>query len=111
MLRRTNSIRGTLTGYIKGFDKHLNLLLVEVTEIYSLAKHGNGPLSATGSQGLHDRHVSESNRSARKGIQKLDRRQLGRRVRKRYLPQVLVRGDNIVMIWKADSVDDRSNAR
>ncbi|ETV69948.1 hypothetical protein, variant [Aphanomyces astaci] len=35
VLRRISSIRGTCTGYLKGFDKHMNLVLMDVMDKFA----------------------------------------------------------------------------
>ncbi|CAM9872686.1 unnamed protein product, partial [Ectocarpus sp. 8 AP-2014] len=43
MIRRVNSIRGTCTGLVRAFDRHMNLLLVDVRENYTAFVPARGP--------------------------------------------------------------------
>jgi small nuclear ribonucleoprotein (snRNP)-like protein len=66
------SLRGTCEGYLKAFDKHMNLLMTDVKEVYTVPTSG-----AKSSQ------------------------QVPKKTMTRFLKQLLVRGDNIVLICAA----------
>ncbi|ETW02795.1 hypothetical protein H310_05283 [Aphanomyces invadans] len=80
VVRRICSIRGTCTGYLKGFDKHMNVVLFDVTEAFI-------PLT-------HPPHsVEPLVRAIAPGqLRPPD-------VVKRFVRQLLIRGDNIVMVF------------
>lgn len=70
MLRRKASVLGVCVGTLRGFDRHLNLVLADVDEVTG------GPGGGGGGGGAVDG------------------------ARRRHLPLVLVRGDNVVMCWE-----------
>ncbi|KDO28636.1 hypothetical protein SPRG_06491 [Saprolegnia parasitica CBS 223.65] len=78
VIRRVNSIRGTCTGFLKGFDKHMNVVLIDVTERYvpllRAPEHPSVPPS------LAQWHRTDG-------------------VQKRFLRQLLIRGDNVVLVY------------
>ncbi|KAG9403837.1 hypothetical protein AC1031_005330 [Aphanomyces cochlioides] len=78
VVRRIASIRGTCTGYLMGFDKHMNLVLLDVTERYV-------PL-----------HCVNDERGSDTGIAKWRSHPL---TVTRYAKQLLIRGDNIVLVY------------
>jgi small nuclear ribonucleoprotein (snRNP)-like protein len=82
VVRYVNGIRGTLTGHLMAFDKHMNLILCDVLEVYSLR--------CTTERG------TTSNLE-----QELARRQ--EPVRQRHLRHMMVRGDNVVLTYFAES--------
>jgi small nuclear ribonucleoprotein (snRNP)-like protein len=96
LIRYVNGIRGTLTGYLVAFDKHYNIILKDVEEVYH-------PRPVSRSSGTNDEEADpdvdkDSNRGA--GMSRW-------KVRKRHMKQLLVRGDNVVLVYKADQPDAR----
>lgn len=81
VIRYVNGIRGTLTGHIVAFDKHMNLLLRDVLEVYSLRQ-------------------TERNYETTNLEQELKRRE--QPVRQRHLRNIMVRGDNVVLVYFAE---------
>lgn len=67
VIRSARSIRGSCTGFIMGFDKHFNMLLLDVEEKFT-------PISARST----------------------DSKESG--VRVRYYRQLLLKGDNVVLV-------------
>lgn len=80
VVRYANGIRGTLTGSLLAFDKHFNLILRDAQELYSW------PLHDTTESGV----FAELQRR-RQGVHK-----------RRKMKQILVRGDSVVLVYKAD---------
>jgi len=115
MVRYVDCIRGTLTGYLFAFDKHFNMLLRDVEEIYSgrVSRH----LEAVEFSSItDDDYKSGETRAPSKSRLEAQRRKCyppdgsggpGPAVKQRYFHQLLIRGDNVVMVWRAES--ERSN--
>jgi small nuclear ribonucleoprotein (snRNP)-like protein len=100
VIRYVNAIRGILTGILVAFDKHMNMILRDVEEIYSMRPSDSG----------------------RSNIEtELDRRQkLAGQIahckgewfgRKRRMKHLLVRGDSVVLISKADQEKKTTKSR
>ena len=88
LIRRLAGSRGCITGYVRSFDKHLNMLLADCDEEYvpirALAKRRDV-------SGVFDYTESQSKKR--------------RVVFRRFLAQVMVRGDNIILVCRSDSDD------
>ena len=72
-VRRINSLHSVCTGHLRAFDKHMNVVLQNVEEVF-----------ACGPPPRRQRHAQQHQHDARPF--------------KRRLPQILIRGDNIVLI-------------
>jgi small nuclear ribonucleoprotein (snRNP)-like protein len=70
-IRRVNSIRGTCVGLLVAFDKHMNIVLLDVVERYTIEQRQVG-------------------RSGNMETVELPRQ--------RHLKQIFIRGDNVVMV-------------
>lgn len=99
LVRYVNSVRGTLTGFLVAFDKHMNMILRDVDEVYSPRYTGNQNLSNKGIE-LQRRKLS-----CREGV--VSDHGPGWSVRQRYMKQILVRGDNVILVYRASQ--ERSN--
>lgn len=129
LIRYVNGIRGTLTGYLVAYDKHYNMILRDVDEVYC-PRHAAS--SATGSGDDHSDNAEgddrtkenkeediavpstpsnlevEMQRRTRALLQTQQRQQQlpnsrQWQVRQRHMKQLMVRGDSVVMVYKAES--------
>ena len=85
MVRYINCIRGTVVGFVDGFDKHCNIVLSHATECYH---------PRTVNDGLMTQEEVERNR--RKA-----------RYKTRKFKQLIIRGDNVVMVREYNSGSSR----
>ena len=101
LVRYVNGIRGTVTGTLIAFDKHMNMIIRDCEEVYSPRPTGD------------DYEQKESNLDTeltrrRNALQECladSNVQIGPRnawsIRQRAMKQILVRGDNVVLVYKA----------
>mmetsp|Transcript_7045 Transcript_7045/g.12641 ORF Transcript_7045/g.12641 Transcript_7045/m.12641 type:complete len:429 (-) Transcript_7045:82-1368(-) len=130
MIRYVDSIRGTLTGQLVAFDKHFNMILRNVDESYTpritqlrvqQQQQANNSATINPNDSFPDPdfvrnedpgfRCSEWCEDMTKGRREAIRRTLaagetygsvvGGALKQRQLGQILVRGDNVVMVWKA----------
>ena len=89
LVRYIDCIRGTLTGHVIGFDKHLNMLMRDVEEIYV-------PRCAN----VDERTNLDVELERR--IKGVSRSEGGWSLQHRQLKQIMVRGDNVVSVYLAE---------
>ncbi|KAL4105432.1 hypothetical protein PRIC1_003497 [Phytophthora ramorum] len=95
VVRRVNSVRGTCSGYLKAFDKHVNLVLIDVSQEFVPYNTHERLL----------REVREGNRDASDAVFSAADRRRNRRVlasaggmQHEYTKQLFIRGDNVVSV-------------
>ncbi len=100
VIRYVNSIRGTLTGTLVAFDKHLNIILQDVEENYSMR-------SSDSKKSNVEMEVERRQKDA--GLMPCQEGEwFGR---KRRMKNLLVRGDNVVIISIADQGTKTTKSR
>lgn len=100
VVRYVNAIRGILTGFLVAFDKHMNMILRDVEEEYSMRP--SEPESSNMEIELGRRQKLAGKIPSSEGDW------FGRRRRMKHL---LVRGDNVVLISKADQEKKTTTSR
>ena len=91
LVRYIDCIRGTLTGYVIGFDKHFNMIMRDVEEVY-VPRCANVD-DRTNLEIELERRIKSVSSSNCEGEWALQHRQL---------KQIMVRGDNIVSVFLAE---------
>ncbi|XP_061399648.1 U7 snRNA-associated Sm-like protein LSm11 [Musca vetustissima] len=113
MVRKEKGIKGYVEGVLKLYDRHWNLLLTEVEECYTQRKHkfceDNIVMPKEGS---HEGDEEECSRRLREFGIKLPKqiiRSLNRKTVeiKRYLPQLLLRGEHVVLVHSVKEIEGK----
>lgn len=104
LVRYIDCIRGTLTGYIVGFDKHLNIILKDADEIYTPRYTHLHTSKALPHLADNLETTSDLLRKSKVDIEVQRRKALKDpkqiHVTRRHCKHIFVRGDSVVMVWE-----------
>eukprot|EP00804_Cyclotella_cryptica_P029113 CCRYP_005302-RB/>CCRYP_005302-RB protein AED:0.34 eAED:0.34 QI:47/-1/1/1/-1/0/1/91/163 len=113
MIRYVDCVRGTLTGYLMAFDKHFNMIMRDVDEVYGgrITQRADAVEAADGRQQTSETSLNTTDCAPPKAKLEAQRRRCyppdggggpGPAIKQRYFHQLMVRGDNVVMVWRAE---------
>ena len=91
LLRRVNGLRGKIVGWLKAVDKHLNIVLMDVKETFIPME-----MEASMTRDRKKNGPSKTNSFSVLFPTKTDHELF---LQERHMEQVLIRGDNIVLIY------------
>lgn len=94
--RYVNAIRGSLTGTLLAFDKHLNMVLLDVEETYTCRPLERGTMTNVQIEVERRRNLLEPQSPA-----------IPTFVKRRRMKQVMLRGDCIVSVYKVPEAEQR----
>jgi len=107
LVRYIDCIRGTLTGYLLAFDKHMNMILRDVDEVYTsrvtrvFENHNLTKAELEWKRRRRQGCISKGGGGSGDGKGSLSDPIF--RVYQRHVDQMLVRGDCVVSVWNAES--------
>ena len=99
MVRYVDCIRGTLTGYLVAFDHHFNMILRDADEAYV----GRITRNADAVQAAGGGGPRAADAPSKPALEARRRRGGGAAAKLRHFHRLLVRGDNVVMAWRAEA--------
>ncbi|XP_075165875.1 U6 snRNA-associated Sm-like protein LSm11 [Haematobia irritans] len=109
MVRKEKGIKGYIEGTLEMFDRHWNLLLVDALECYIQRKHKYTEDNLVLPIENHD--CSQRLRQLGIKLPKQEVKSLNRKTVeiKRYLPQIFLRGEHVVLIHPTGIVENITN--
>ena len=99
LLRGAVSMRGSCTGYLVAFDKHWNVALVDVDEVFTRKRHGKPSLEEEFKEKLAvGEKASRRSETVGASVLRVVKQRRKTELCERHVPQIIIRGEMVAVI-------------
>jgi len=99
LLRGAVSMRGSCTGFLVAFDKHWNVALVDVDEVFTRRRHGKPSLDEEFAEKLQvGEKASRRSETVGASLLRVVKQRRKTELCERHVPQIVIRGEHVAAI-------------
>ena len=99
LLRGAVSMRGSCTGFLVAFDKHWNVALVDVDEVFTRKRHGKPSLDKEFAEQLQvGEKASRRSETVGASVLRVVKQRRKTELCERHVPQIVIRGEHVAAI-------------
>lgn len=92
-------MRGSCTGFLVAFDKHWNVALVDVDEVFTRRRHGKPSLEDEFMEKLKvEEKASRRSETVGASVLRVVKQRRKTELCERHVPQIIIRGEHVAVI-------------